>query len=346
MGRDVTPDRKSRRLRRRKADGLRLRLFALTALRERGLPLGLAAAGIGVHVSTAVRWHRRALRGEPLVNRRGPHTCMPSDAARDEAARLVRDLHALIGAEALRHSVPGLSRRQAAHIKTETAREMERERRAGLQHVVISVPGVLRGFDAMDLGGRARPAHALIAADGCVPYRTSWTVSEGYDGPAVFDLLERDFETHGPPLVLRMDRATQHAVPAVERLLLDNKVLRLHGPSYYAPYYGQLERQNREHRAWLADCMNPRDLDTMMAALNGEWRRKSLRWQTAAEAWAQRPRLEIDRDALAEEARDRAQRLRRTLDGNAVAKGLTWRLAVKQALSIRGLLRIETGGWC
>ena len=73
-----------------------------------------------------------------------------------------------------------------------------------------------------------------------------------YDGEAVADILRRDFDTFGAPLVLRMDRATAHDVPAVRELLAQQGVLALHGPSYYARYYGQLERQNREHRQWLA----------------------------------------------------------------------------------------------
>jgi hypothetical protein len=332
--------------RRRRAESRGQRLDVLTALQARGLPLALAATGIGVHVSTAVRWRKRALQGEALVHRRGRHVATLTETARAEAAALVKEMHALIGADALRHSVPGLSRREAARIKTEACREMERDRRAEVEHVIVSAPGVLRGFDAMELCGDGPRTHALIAADGCVPYRTSWTISGRYDGTAVEGLLQRDFEVNGAPLVLRMDRATQHRVPAVDALLAANKVLPLHGPPHYAPYYGQLERQNREHRAWLAGRTTRADLDTMMAALNAMWRRSTLRWRTAAEAWAARPMLDVDRDALAEEVNERAERLRRKLDTTPGPRDLAWRLAVKQVLTDRGLLRVEKGGWC
>lgn len=334
------------RPRRRRADDNRQRLDSLSALQARGLSLTLAATGVGVHVSTAVRWRRRALHGEALVQRRGPRMTLSTASARAEATVLVKDMHALIGADALRHSVPGLSRREAARIKGEVCREMERERRAGAEHVVVSAPGVLRGFDAMELCGDGPRAHALIAAGGCVPYRTSWAISGRYDGAAVEDLLQRDFEVNGAPLVLRMDRATQHGVPAVDRLLAANKVLPLHGPPRYAPYYGQLERQNREHREWLAGSTIHPDMDTMMAALNAKWRRSTLGWRTAAEAWAARPMLDVDRDALAEEVNERAERLRRKLDTIPGPRDLAWRLAVKQVLTDRGLLRVEKGGWC
>jgi hypothetical protein len=271
---------------------------------------------------------------------------LSTESARAEATVLVKDMHALIGADALRHSVPGLSRREAARIKREVCREMERERRAGAEHVVVSAPGVLRGFDAMELCGDGPRAHALIAADACVPYRTSWAISGRYDGAAVEHLLRRDFERNGAPLVLRMDRATQHGVPAVDHLLAANKVLPVHGPPHYAPYYGQLERQNREHREWLAGSTIRPDMDTMMAALNAKWRRSTLGWRTAAEAWAARPILDVDRDALVEEVNERAERLRRKLDTAPGPRDLAWRLAVKQVLTNRGFLRVEKGGWC
>ena len=262
-----------------------------------------------------------------------------------EATQLVKEMHALVGADALHHSVPGLSRREAARIKSDACRDMERERRASAEHVIVSAPGVLRGFDAMELRGDLRRTHALIAADGCVPYRTSWALSDRYNGAAVEALLRRDFETHGPPVVLRMDRATQHGVETVHQLLAAHKVLVLHGPPRYPAYYGQLERQNREHRAWLAGSSQA-DLDTMMAALNAMWRRRTLGWRTAAEAWAARTRLDVDRDALADEVYARAKRLRARLDHVAGPRGLAWRLAVKQALTNRGLLRVVPGGWC
>jgi hypothetical protein len=199
-----------------------------------------------------------------------------------------------MGAEALRHSVPGLTRRVAAEIKTDTCRLLERERRKGAERVMVAEPGIVRGFDAMELDRRGPgQRHALIAADGCVPFRTSWVLAPRYDGRAVADMLGRDFDTFGAPLVLRLDRAAAHDVPDVRELLDAHRVLALHGPSYYARFYGQLERQNREHRQWLAASQGTVDLDAMMATLNGGWRRATLGWHTAQELWQARSSLWI-----------------------------------------------------
>jgi hypothetical protein len=142
-----------------------------------------------------------------------------------------------------------------------------------------------------------------------------------------------------------MDRAAQHTVPAIRTLLERQHVLLLQGPPHYAPYYGQLERQNREHRAWLSAGAED-DFDFMMAALNGQWRRKSLGWRTAAEAWAARPTVAVDREALEEQVMGRAERIERELAGEARSRDLSWRLAVKQMLIAHGFLRIEVRGWC
>jgi transposase InsO family protein len=267
---------------------------------------------------------------------------------REAGAALVRSLHGLIGADALRHTVPGLTRRAATQIKRLACRDLERERRSSVQRVVVAAPGLIRGFDAMELCASGKPRrHALIAADGCVPYRTSWAISERYDGPSVAALLDHDFKTNGAPLVLRMDRASSHAAPAVHQILWEHDALPLHGPAHHARFYGQLERQNREHRAWLAGVTaGAEEFDSMMAALNEHWRRATLGWCTAGELWRRRPTLDLDRSSLMRDVHDRAGHLARRRDGTPRAQDLAWRLAVKQALVERGLLRLENGGWC
>ena len=150
----------------------------------------------------------------------------------------------------------------------------------------------------------------------------------------------------GAPLVWRCDRARSHEVPEARAVLTRYKVLLLHGPAHYPRYYGQLERQNREHREWLAAAPGRVDLDAMMAALNGRWRRSTLGWSTAQELWQRRSVIDVDRQALAQDVNDRATRLRRKLNASPSSQDLSWRIAVKQALVKRGLLRIEKGGWC
>lgn len=325
-----------------------MRVEAERELRKAGLAAALSCAVVGASVATVRRWRRRetpALRSAPVSASLAPEL-------RGRVAALVRGLRGLIGAEALRHAVPGVSRRQAARVKADTLAEMERERIAGAERVVVTVPGVVRGFDAMHVRTTAGVRYPLVAADAAVPYRTSATPVQRYDEHAVAALLERDFTTHGAPLVLRADRWRAHDAPRVVAVLRGHGVLLLHGPPHHPGYYGQLERQNREHRAWLTATgeLDPDALsdacEEMRSALNCQWPRRSLGWRTSLEVWTVRPAIDVDRAALREEVQDRAARIRRRAEGRAAVAAMAERLAIEWALTKRGYLRREPGGWC
>jgi hypothetical protein len=123
-------------------------------------------------------------------------------------------------------------------------------------------------------------------------------------------------------------------------------VLRLHGPPHHPLYYGQLERQNREHRAWLkafAPWLRPDNLDEMLLAmrraLNELWPRAKLGFRTPGECWGARPVIKEDRSKLRDEVVDRVLRLQHDGLDRIQAK----RFAIEAALIKRGYLRIESG---
>lgn len=242
----------------------------------------------------------------------------------------------MVGAASLARSVAGVSRRAAARIKRDELAAVERERKQHCDHVHVTRPGVLRGFDAMHL----QTGFALVASDGHVPYRTSAHHVAAYNAEHVAVALAEDFTRHGPPLVIRFDRASCHAAAPVASVLHEFRVLVLHGPPRHPQYYGQLERQNLEHRIWLDqhDLSDPW-LDAMTTALNRLWRRPTLGWRTAEEVWIDRPPLDDDRDELHHEVQERAARRQR----EGLAPDLAMRLAIEQALINRGYLRITTG---
>jgi len=218
-------------------------------LRAAGMNASLAAALVGVSAATARRW-RACIRGhQVLCGKRGPGGPRElSEAKCNELAVVVRDLRGLCGARALACSA-GVSRRQAARVKREVMTELERERIAGCSRVLVHEPGVLRNLDQLYIGRRPAQQVALIASDAAVPYRTSARLVPCYSASEVARVLVEDFERHGPPLAMRMDRASQHDAGPVRELLRKHEVLMLHGPARYPQYYGQHERQNREHQA-------------------------------------------------------------------------------------------------
>jgi hypothetical protein len=275
-----------------------------------------------------------------MIRKRGGTRRAGPIETEDHVRSLVRDLHGLIGANALAHSVTGVSRRRAAELKAETLTAIERERQAACFIVSVTRPGVVRGFDAMDLS----IGHALIAGDAAVPFRTSVEEAARYNAEAVAKVLDADFRIHGAPLVMRFDRARCHDAEPVVSVLREHRVIALHGPAYYPKYYGQLERQNQEHRAWW-DSRLPTStpiqdqLHAMKTALNERWPRPTLGWRNAAQCWNERPALDEDRDALLVEVEHRAARLQES----AVHPDLAKRLAIEQALTKRGYLKISRG---
>lgn len=324
-------------------------------MRAIGLTAVLAAAVVGMAPSTLRRQSARERAG--LVPRRRPGPgCggRRTDAlGAAQVENLVRQTGGLVGADSLSHRVPGVSRRAAAAIKAETITAMERERRADCQSVTVTAPGIVRGFDQLWVPTTEGLRPVLVSADACVPYRTSLVVADRYDSRSVARAIDDDFRQHGAPLVWRADRASCHRTDEVEEVLDAWGVLRLHGPAYLARFYGQLERQNREHRGWLHSCAPaaPSALvetcERMRRALNEAWPRRSLGWMTSAEKWATRNVPCDNRAQLRASVADRAARLRRDERlADDVDSPLVQRLAIEQALTQLGYLRRQPGGWC
>jgi transposase len=312
-------------------------------LRVAGMSASLAAALVGVSAATARRWRACIQGNQVLCGKRGPGGGRELSAAkRNELREVVRDLRGLCGARALACSV-GVSRRQAARVKREVMTELERERIARCSRVLVHEPGVLRNLDQLYIGRRPAQQVALIASDAAVPYRTSARLVPSYSAREVARVLGEDFERHGPPLAMRMDRASQHDAEPVRELLRKHEVLMLHGPARYPQYYGQHERQNREHQAWLAhsEAVDDAELQEMMRVLNRRWLRPSLGWRSSAAVWDARRTMRTNRRELRHDVARRAAQLR----AKRSAPRLAERLAIEQALEDRGLLHRIAGGW-
>jgi hypothetical protein len=276
------------------------------------------------------------------VNPRGPRPgCIaPIDTTPVEA--VVRAMRGNIGAAALAQCCEGLSRRGAAIIKSRTLTAMENERQAGLGRVTVA-PGVIRGFDAMYI----TDGYLLCAADAAIPYRTSVVPVDDYAGPLVAWVLDEDFTKHGAPLVVRLDRAKQHATPEVLSVLERHGVLAMHGPPRHPGFYGQLERLNREHSDFLGDRTTARaDVPKLLRAYNEVLPRRRLGWRTAGEAWRARLPLQVDRKSFKDEVQDISRRMQETREARAWCAGTADRFAIEAALKRRGLLCVERGGWC
>jgi hypothetical protein len=330
---------------RRKLEGVR-------ALKALGLDTALAAALVASSPSTLRRHAARQRRKQPLVHFRGPKRDVPTPEQIHAGANVVRSMQGLIGAAALAHAVPALSRRKAAEVKALTLTRMERERRETCESVIVTVPSIMRSFDAMYATTTTGTAYLLAVADAAVPYRTLLDAVHRYDSQSVAAALAKDIELNGAPLVYRMDRARCHDTDEVRAVLDAHGVLMLHGPPRHPQYYGQLERQNREHRAWLNVCGTltvselQQEAERMRYAFNCTLPRRSLSWQTACEAWAGQEIVEVDRKAFRSEVQDRAARIQRQLEDRGEHAGQSERYAIEATLTKYGWLVRQMGTGC
>lgn len=323
-------------------------LEAVRTMKADGVCATLAARAMGLSAPTVRRWSARSEKGEPLRNKRGPPPASVSSATAPQTAAvaLVKALKGCIGAAALAKAT-GLSRRCAGRVKAEAKTRTETERRASATRVAVA-PCVIRGFDGVMLG----KLPVFVFADGAIDYRTSVVPAHQYDDAAVAAAMAADFEANGPPLVCRMDRAKCHTAPKVREVLRAYDVLLLQGPPHCPRFYGQLERQNREHRSWL-DALGPMSLSALAAecermrgCFNERVPRRTLGWLTPGVVWRKCTMPNVDRRELAAEVEERTQRLTEAVVPGRSYPGLTERLAIQAALTNRGLLRLTKGGWC
>ena len=330
----------------------RSRLQGASEMRRLGLSAPLVAAIVGAGASTLRRWARRHRCGDKLRTRRGPALAPVAPEVAAEALDIVKQLGGQIGVRALAKQVPALSRSQASEIKHSALSELERARKQQSARIEVTVPGVLRGFDAMHVMTADGPRWLLIAADASVPFRTTGLVVEHYDGPSVALALESDISRHGAPLAYRLDRWKAHQTDDVLAVLIKYGVLVLHGPPYYPRFYGQLERQNREHRRIFDNAGIPKSTtlpslcDDMLRAVNELWPRRSLNWRTPRYVWDNRQQVEENRDALRDEVTERAARIARESKTRDVPPDFFQRIAIERALEKRGYLRRQKGGRC
>ena len=327
------------------------RLELTVSLCSRGLPQEQAAWCAGISRTTFLRWRSRRAMDAALVQQRGGRVaCAPPAMAVACAEQRVRVTHGLIGAEGLARS-SGLSRRHAARVKAATCTAMERERKEAASRVAYTSPGVVRGFDAMYLSTLAGWRFALIGGDAAIPFRTSALFVDSYTSENVARALDEDFTRRGAPLVLRLDRHSTHRTDEVNEVLAKHQVLALHGPAHHPQFYGQLERQNRDHRAWLdTEVIDPAcgqdQLDEMCRCWNELIPCRRLQWCTPSEVWEQRPVLDVDRSAFADEVRRLSAAIANSLDERALQQGDDRRLGIQQALQLRGLLTINSEARC
>jgi transposase InsO family protein/transposase len=339
-GKTPLPRSRSKKTKPEDPEPARIRKEAVIAMREQGAPTRLCVAALGVSPATV----RRCSKTAPAKTK--PPRAV-DEAACQRVRSVVRATHGLVGA-AMLGKMSQLPRRICAGIKRRELREMELERKARCATVTVAKPGVIRGFDAMHVNASEGKAYWLVAADAAIPYRTSIATVQTYDAKAVIAALAADFEINGAPLVVRLDRIACQRTPEVDELLTQHLVLALHGPPRHPYFYGQLERQNREHRGWYVPVgiVSLAELavagEAMRTSLNTLWPRPTLDGCTAEHVWRRRQPLDVNRRELISEV----ERCTSGLVTSGIEQLRARRIAIESALTRRGLLTVNMGERC
>jgi len=327
-------------------------LSASAQMLLRGVALRIVAMVLGVAICTLRRYATRAVAGLVLVSRRGPsRKVYPGVALEQKVTEHLDETRGRVGAVCLSKKTGG-SRRDCAKIKVQFLTDRERHRKQSSLQIRVSKPGIMRSFDQLYVRISGLKRILLICADACVPYRTTIALVRRYDAMSVARVIASDIIRYGAPLFWRMDRAKSHMTRLVMEVLECWGVLPLFGPPRHPGFYGQMERMNREHRAWLS--RGPElttsnmgyELSEMRRVLNDVTIRPTLQYRSAAELWGERQTPRIDRTQLREEVFDLAVSNYYELHDQKDALWLSWRRAIESKMTNMGLLTIRRGQWC
>jgi transposase len=319
-------------------------------------PLCQASA---VPYSTFMRWHGRVARGEPVVLPPGPKPVGELDLAALQAQlrALEHGPQRSAGTTALylKHR-PQISRRGFHDLLEETRREVLRERQADLRRIEWLMPGAVWSTDPTELvlvrEGVRQKLPVLPAQDLASRYKLSPLVGERLWGATVAAQLDKLFHRHGPPLVMKIDNASNLNSEEMDEVLRRWWVIRLNSPPYYPPYNGGIERAQRELKSALrpylmarATGITPTLVALIVHDLNDRPRR-CLRGQTACERLAgakqnMRGYTRRRRKELVEQIHELAMKI--MVEQPVRTQGhadVAWRLAVESLLQQEGIISI------
>lgn len=210
--------------------------------RRRLIPaLGLSRASVS-------RWSRRIHQGLPAVRAPGRVRAALVQPERLTAAitALQHGLHRTRGAPALWQQWRGaIARKDFADRVRAQRQALERARRERLGQVIWTEPCAVWAMDPAQYGTVAWNLVGDLAS------RLRFELLVAVALPACFIVrqLQRLFERHGAPLVLKRDNGSNLCTPAVDDVLNAFGVIALTSPVHYPRYNGAIEYAQREMKA-------------------------------------------------------------------------------------------------
>jgi hypothetical protein len=201
----------------------------------------------GPPYSTLMRWRMRVRLKEPPIRVPGPKKVLPLDweALWREIGLLEHGRRRTEGTEALwRRHGDCISRREFQEAVRKQRLEEHRRKAAAMGRIEWRVPGAVWSLD--DTGSRRR-GFVHQVQDLASRYKFPPPAGDAMPhGEEVAENLERLFERHGAPLVVKRDNGGNLNHGAVDALLDRYLVIPLNSPPYWPGYNGGIERAQRE----------------------------------------------------------------------------------------------------
>lgn len=221
---------------------------------ETGVPCRRLCGAASLAYRSVLRWKRRVENGFPVVERTGPKKVERPDMSKLRQAINTRVQHkqhrsygAMVLLEQYREQV---SRRDLMNLVELARREKQAERLQRMRRITWNSTGVVWSMDDVEYrrnpdGSRIFTHNQMDLASrfGFPPIASTGGV---LSGEIIAKLLEERFKRHGAPLVLKRDNGKNLNHKDVNKVLSEFLVIPLNNPTYYPPYNGVMERENRE----------------------------------------------------------------------------------------------------
>lgn len=211
--------------------------------RELGIPARDAAERLGLSPRTLAAWQQQWREGDLNAIPRGRPCRRESAARRNE---IIAFLHAVgpgLGLPSLQAHFPGVARQELTDVLRRFRRVYRRQHRRLLRNLMWLVPGTVWALDH---------CQAPEPIDGQCPYILNvrdlasgqvlgWIPVAAADAPTTLRLVERLFQEHGPPLVLKSDNGSAFIDATFQELLQRWNVVALRSPPRTPQYNGSCE---------------------------------------------------------------------------------------------------------
>ena len=318
---------------------------------------------VGVSYPSLMRWRERYGRGLAPLSFPGPRKVEPMELERirTELGELAHGRKRTAGTGELYERYRNqISRRQLRLLVDQARQACRDEEESGSRRVYWHEPRLIWAIDDIHLGYCDElKVWGNQIRDLSSRYQFNPKLGLGHVlvGDEVAMRLDRLFEAHGAPLVLKRDNGSNLDCKVVDQVLQSHGVIPLNSPPYYPKYNGGVERGQREFREALAAvgyadhlALDERIVRAELAAARmNDKARRVLHEHTSAwsfETGKQRQReytLRHRKEAFEEMIVIATVALTETGSHKPLSPQAAWRLAVQTWLQSNGMITISQG---